>query len=652
MVVASPANTSPQTPKFSPGWWRRRLDRSMSHRRGISSKSESRIRNFVGPHHSSAWRGAKEVHSGAWWKLASDIKPSVVSTNPAVFIDTFAPDAAQHADALRFGLNAWINRVNLFNILDRVADDMLWDYGVLRVRLVPRKGSTLREYAGIGVQIPALIPDAQYIMPPQFGSDPDTSPDLAQFQFHWEIRNLSELAAETDPTGAPLWDLDALQKLSQEPKPDDLRKDTMHDDLSNEDLDRDEVVVFHVWCRVTRKVYCIGYTPHANEKDGVFLRQPTDYFGHPAGPYVIFGVVWIRGQAYPVSLTALFERNVAEQDEHRKKARDDARAAKKMLAVEGAKLAKAIVNKENNGILAVDSLTKLQELEFGGVQPATADYMAFLDNDWEMLTGLSQVRQGNVDADATATAVVEASSAADRRVKYIQSRFRACTRELLTRVAWLMWSSDMVEFPVPVDDPMTGQTVQGFFRGGVQEGDDASFEDLELDIEPFTLEHVDQNALRSRMTEVFNLVTAVVDRILANPLAAAAIGWEELINDTMETLNVKKGGRRYIKWPMVRLLVQMQIGGIMGGMGLGLAGGPAGGAGGGVGGMGVGVGPGNQSTAIGGAGGGGMGGGSSAWMASPGGFGRGGGGGVAQATRSQASSFGQQASRGAVPVGA
>ena len=347
-------------------------------------------------------------------------------------------------------------------------------------------------------------------------------------------------------------------------------------------------------------------------------------------------MVWVRGQAYPVSLTALFARNVEEQDEHRKKARDDARAAKKMLAVEGAKLARAIVNKENNGILAVEALSKLQEFEFGGVQQATAEYMAFLDNDWETLTGLSQVRQGNVDADATATAVVEASSAADRRVKYIQSRFRACTRELLTRVAWLMWNSDMVEFPVPIDDPMTGETVQGYFRGGVQEGDDASFDDLELDIEPYTMEHVDQNALRARMTEVFNLVTAVVDRILANPLASAAIGWEDLINDTMETLNIKKGGRRYIKWPMVRVLVQMQVGAIMGGMGLGL-GQPMGGAGG------VGVGPGNQSTAMGG--GARMGGGSSSGMSRP-------GGGVAQQTRSQASSFGQQASRGAVPAGA
>lgn len=646
-MVASPTSQTTQTPRYTPGWWRRRLDRSQSHRRGITGKSEARIRNFVGPHHTTAWKGARDVHSGAWWKLISDIKPSVVSTNPAVFIDTFAPEAAQHADALRFGLNAWINRVNLFTILDKVADDMLWDYGVLRVRLIPRKGSTLRDYAGLGVAIPALIPDAQYIMPTQFGSDPDTSPDQAQFMYHWEVRSLSEMLEEKDQMGAPVWDAAALTKLAQDPKTDDFRKETLHDDLSNEDLDRDEVVVFHIWCRVTRKIYCIGYTPHARESDGVFLRQPVDYFGHPAGPYVIFGVVWVRGQAYPVSLTALFARNVEEQDEHRKKARDDARAAKKMLAVEGAKLAKAIVNKENNGILAVEALSKLQEFEFGGVQQATAEYMAFLDNDWETLTGLSQVRQGNVDADATATAVVEASSAADRRVKYIQSRFRACTRELLTRVAWLMWNSDMVEFPVPVDDPATGQTMQGYFRGGVQEGDDASFEDLELDIEPYTMEHVDQNALRARMTEVFNLVTAVVDRILANPLASAAIGWEDLINDTMETLNIKKGGRRYIKWPMVRMLVEMQIGALMGGMGLGLVGGAAGGAGGGV----VGVGPGNQSTAMGGSAVG-TGGGSSSWMASPGGFGRGPGGGVGQQTRSQASSFGQQASRGAVPAGA
>ena len=225
--------------------------------------------------------------------------------------------------------------------------------------------------------------------------------------------NLSEMLEETDPTGAPVWDAAAVQKLAQEPKTDEIRRETLHDDLSNEDLDRDEVVVFHIWCRVTRKIYCIGYTPHVRESEGVFLRQPVDYFGHPAGPYVIFGVVWVRGQAYPVSLTALFARNVEEQDEHRKKARDDARAAKKMLAVEGAKLARAIVNKENNGILAVEALSKLQEFEFGGVQQATAEYMAFLDNDWETLTGLSQVRQGNVDADATATAVVEASSAAE-----------------------------------------------------------------------------------------------------------------------------------------------------------------------------------------------------------------------------------------------
>lgn len=649
-MIAPNSKAKPTHERYSPGWWRQRLDRGQSHRRDHTTLSEARIRNFAGPHFRRGWRGAKDTHCGAWWKLISDIKPSVVSTNPAVYVDTFAPSANQHADSLRYGLNAWINRVNLFTILDKVADDTLWDYGVIRVRLVPRKGSTLSEYAGMGVQIPALIPEAQYIMPTQFGCDPDTTPDQAQYQYHWEIRNISDLQSETDPTGAPVWDQQALAALSKEPKPDEVRRDTLHDDLSNEDLERDEVVIFHIWCRTTKTIYTIGYTPHARESEGVFLREPTPYFGHPSGPYVVFGIVWVRGQAFPVSLTALFERNVQEQDDHRKKAREDARAAKKMLAVQGAKLAKAIVAAQNTSVMSVEALDKLKEFEFGGVQQATAEYMAFLDNDWEMLTGLSQVRQGNVDADATATAVVEASSAADRRVKYIQSRFRACVRELLTRVAWLMWNSDMVEFPVPVDDPMTGETVQGIFRGGVQEGDDASFEDLELDIEPYTMEHVDQNALRSRMTEVLNLVTGVVDRILANPLAAAAVGWEELINDTMETMNIRKGGKRYIKWPMVRMLVEMQIGAAMGGMGAGLmtSTGTAGA---------IGVGPGNQSTAMGGGGGfGGMGGpggeaaGTSSWMSSRGGFGRGAGN-LAQATQSQASSFGSAASRGYAPVG-
>lgn len=549
----------PQDQRFTPTWWRSRLKTATTFRQDHTDPAAARIRNFAGTYFRKNWRGAKEIHGGDWWQMMSDLSPALVSDNPAVSVESFSPSASQAAKALEYALNTWTSRCRLFTILDQVCSDTLWDFGVIHTRLVARTGSQLSAAAGLGISLPALMPEARRLLPTQFGCDPEAELDQGQYQFHWEVHQKETLLAEKDENGQPLYSVEAIEKLAKTPASSEQKKETLRDDMIGQDVGRNEVVVYHIWSRVDGMIYTLGYSPHADEAQGQFLCPPKPHFGDPDGPYVVFGLIWVRGQPLPLSLTALLERNVREKDEHLDKARQDAAAAKQMVAVKGSKQSKAVVNSKNNAVLNVNDLADIKAFKIGGVQDATAQWLAFLDDRTTRMLGMSPARQGDTNTGSTATADVIADTAANRRTKYMQSRWRECVIKVYRKIGHLCWESPYVEFDLPFTDPATGQTVQATFKGGPQKGvPHVPFPELELDIDPFTMEHQTEQSRRERMGAAYTLVLDVADRISSSPVIAECIEWQDLVDDTMEAIGFKRAGRKYINIPKMKQMLAQQ----------------------------------------------------------------------------------------------
>jgi hypothetical protein len=547
----------------------------------------------VGPFYSRSFRGGSETHCNWYWKFITDLKPALVTGDPQVAISSRNPDATgQHDDALE----AWINRTFIENRfgeeLDTICENMFWAFGVALVtpEEVPGTESEWMQAQG-AYGVPTMRAKIKSLHYAQCFIDPDHDIQDAEYMGHWEILTLRQILEDSAGTAdGGGWDLEAVREIASGPGDQDAteaRNSVRGDGVQQIDVKQGQIVVYHMWNRENNTLYTLGYKQTAGETEGRFLRQPSAWAGHDRGPYVWAGLAWVKGRPIPLSLTAVAERVVRELDEHRTKARKDASKAKRCVVMEGSNALKTWAKAENGDGVNGDAKA-VKEVSTGGMQEETAQYIAYLNSELEELFGLSQIRQGNLSGSSTgeqpkATAVVAAETAQGIRREYFARRFRAFVREVSVRTAHIGWHNVQVQSAIPQEDQRTGRMVSKTFYGGVKANDPAEWEDVEadIDVEPYTVGGSDQRAVIGAIDQVGVILAELQAMVIQNPLGALIMNWENWLDDKMKAVRIQGGGRRYVNYAAVRMLVKLQLMGMMG-MGGPFAGGMPGGDPGGM----------------------------------------------------------------------
>lgn len=591
-AAPEPAQVAPQgEDRYGPDYWRKHLDQAIPAADAWSKPGSYRNRESNGPFYAENYAGGHETHCGWYWKFITDLKPALVSGDPAVTASSTNPDATgEHADALEYWLNRTIKEQELARELDTVCENMLWCGGCLMITPEERPGTSSRWMAALDQQAPTMTARCRSLDFVQIFADPDNDIQNAAYMGHWEVLTatdiMEEAAGKPDAGG---WDIGAvLEQAAGGHEDAKAQRDKVRGDgIRSCTLKADELVVYRIWCRQTQTIHTLAYRQVDGEAQGRKIRQDQPWTGHERGPYVWFGVAWVRGRPYPLALTAVAERLVRELDDHRRKAREDAECAKTGIVTESANTLKAWA-KMKNGHGVIGDAKQVKEVSTGGVQEETFEYIAYLEGELEKISGLSEVRQGETGANTTATAVAAADTANSVRRKYFERRFKACVRESIKRMAHIGWHNQQVETTLPIEDDMTGQKSTGEYFGGVAEDDPAEWSDVEseIDLEPYTMGLVDQDSIRRSMTEVGLILQEIQQNVITNPWGALVINWENWLDDRMEAANIAGGGRRYINYAAMRMVVKMQLVSMMGGMTMGGAeqagGAGMGGAGGGL----------------------------------------------------------------------
>lgn len=560
--IAPDQNSDEKNPRYSAAWWRPRIKHATMESERFERPANARYREGIGPYYREGWPGASEVHGNWYIKFVLDMMPTLCSGELASAVGSIDPDqTGSHAEALEVWLNQTIKEQDITGELEQVCDPMLWGPGgVLMVYPEDVPGTTSERMASMGVQAPMLRCRVKAIDRNLCFVDPDHEISEGEYQGHREVVSfadiLEEAAGSPDSAG---WNVDLVQKaMAQDDTSGDLkevRKKTFGDGVCSTTFKPDEMVVYRVWCRRTQMIHTLAYRQQENESEGFELRKPVQWRGHPRGPYVWFGLLWVRGNAYPLSPTALAERMVRRQDKHLKKADDDAMAAKRNVAMKGKNALKAFAKLKNGEGWNVDSST-LKDIETGGVQQATAEYIAYLDADIVELFGLSPARMGDT-AQGPATNTVVAEQALNGKKRLFVNRWKACVREALKRMAFIGWNLDQVETSVPMPNPDTGEMESARYYGGVMEGDQADWMSVEnqIDLEPFSLGGADAAAMQETLDKVAAIVDQVIARIAANPLAAKMGKWENWLDDRMKAAGIAGGAKRYVNWAFIRAYV-------------------------------------------------------------------------------------------------
>lgn len=554
----------------------------------VMQSTEDLIKNYHGKQYRTQLSPTDPVPENYAYQYLSLVTPRVIYDNPTVNVKSRRSGKSRKLiKGFEHGLNRWSRDVNLWRHLHRVWYDMAFAFGVMRTTLQPipgRRGSDGQQQ---------FRPIAKRVDPSKFIIDPKAQ-DQAEARLigHQFSRDLDDLIEDErydqqalEQMGKEAGVVSAIQNYSGSRVGTAFRPPASG--AGNADVpDRNEVELYELWIPeadpeeyeegATREngfngvIFTLGQAKNPQTGDPTqpqWIRKPRPFFGPPWGPYKLFGIHIVPGQIFPLSpLAAVFE-HIQELNAHATQASRDAAAHKRFTAFDPGleQAGRNVKNAENGDVVPVQGLgDRVQEMEIGGATEHQQNWVEVLRDRVERALGLDEASSGQANEDATATAVQEAATSRDSRLALVESMFAEATTTVLYSAAWYMWHSEFVVFPLgeeaipdiaprPSDLPPENDAPRVarelgisedqaraalewkpdlWFRGGVSEGE---FDELELQIEPYSMRRMDEAVMQKRMVDTFEIVSKIAPLMLQNP----QVDWRELMKRWGEAMNMR-----------------------------------------------------------------------------------------------------------------
>lgn len=547
------------------------IEAAMKFRQKFTRPSKARKQRYAGDRYREDWRadgGSKWNHE---YEYVTNMLPAMVHNNPKVSVKSRRPRVQRElVEAMQHGLNRWVEDVQLAAKIRPTIQDMCFDFGVMVTSMESVPGYDHQD-------VPPMRPSLKRISPTRFFMDPQgDNPYAYRFAGHWVLRDREDLLMARTYDGRRKYNREAVLTLTDDQTGAGSDSQDRWVEALDIRIDRGQVAVFEVYVPERNKIYTLGMTSGPNKTTrSEWLRPPRDYHGHPRGPYVIFGIHYPPDQIYPLAPLAATEDSVTELNAHANQASRQADKARKLILVDGTNraLTDAIKNYEDGTVAAIPNFTTsaFAEVSIGGPDPKTLQYMEYLSGQIDRRSGLTDIQRGQISGKATATEVKEAAAAVGGRLGDIQNEVKQCVIRILENAAYLMFYSESVVFPIVeekaerllISGVLGGQKVEreeggqreGTFYGGVQAGQEEwTFFDLELKIEPYTMEHTDEGVLQRRIQSAMALLIQSAPMILQFPF----INWPDLLDDYFAALGIQDG-RKYINFETLAQVMQARF---------------------------------------------------------------------------------------------
>lgn len=560
--------------------------------------------SLVERYHGKFYRGdvldtepSPENHAFEWISL---ITPQVIHDNPRVEVTSRGSglDPAPVA-RLKHAINQWAYNNDLWKKLQEVWYDMAFSYGVLRVTLATLPGyytqSQLDE-----LRYRPMMPVVSRVDPKRFVCDARAETiDHCRFQGHMWKRDKEDLL------GAPGFNRSAVEELIADAGIERYDKNKKYGP------DRKEIVGYELWIpeitlpevqgddQFNGTLYTLAYA-QAGEKrsEPKWIRDPRPYYGPPTGPYQMFGVYRVPGFLYPLSPLMATAEQEQELNAHAVAAARSAASFKKFIAYDPAnkEAGIAVQQAQHGSVVAIPGLGEdIEELTQGGNDQSQLEYLIFLRERRDRVTGLNEAARGEISGRGTATETADAASARRSRLDFVERQFTDSTEGTLDKVGWFMFNSEHVRFPLgqaavaelaprpdtlppmsqagkiarSYDDPFKDDPMglrdkplperENIIRSALEWNPTITFpsdrdmdlglsmaeilgityEQLELSIEPMSMARTDQGMLQKRALDQFQLVVQSAPIMPQTPW----VRWGKILEDIGNSLNVKGFGQ-------------------------------------------------------------------------------------------------------------
>ena len=474
------------------------------------------------------------------FELVVNLLPVLCYKNPSVVVKPRTVFGSPEDSVVLQGvMKQWVSDIEFARVVREALYEFCFCFGVI--------GIGLETIPGHEEEVPApMRPIIRQIPAGRFFADSEAIGfSSAAFMGHVWVKEIEEIKGAMDANGRPLFDAAAVAEVAGDEGMQADAQDTLRADIfSDIEVRKGQMVGYEVWCRSNNMIYTLAFK--RNGRDGRFIREPREWVGsRTQGPYHMLGAYTVPNQLYPLSPLQVTADSVDEINAHAAMLKRQAGTAKRLIVVDATTTADKITTTPDGSVIVVPGFQKSDKLEFEGPNPANVEYLQFLRERLDRLSGISDMVRGNATGDPTATEAQLASQYHNGRVRFLQSIVQEACCALLANVAAVMYNSDEVAIPV------SQGPVQGVFGGGA--GPMGKREHLSVTIEPFSMEYVNEGLRQRQTMDTMRMVYELAPIMPTTPWVKHQAPW----NDLLEAINVPEGFNRYFDGATLAMGMQM-----------------------------------------------------------------------------------------------
>ncbi len=518
------------------------------------------VRQYVG----EAYRSDKvgnwsENHQYEFIRLTTG---RIIFDNPRVRVKSDRPVMQRMiAEAMRLGLNRWARKKKLRSLLRDLYVMQCFAYSVAQTVteaqtwMDPRSPHTPH------------LPSVYMLDSDRFFFDPLCSRyEFARFAGHKYARDKQDILDEAENNPAAGWNVTAVESIG-----DDAGIEELNRPKNDADITRKEIVIYEVWVPeisvnspeqgFNGTIYTIAASggTEQGKPEMEYLREPRPFYGPRTGPYTMFGVYPVPKDPYPLSPFAATYAQQRELNEVviaiNKALRDYKRVV--LCSAENPDLARKLSKGQDSMVILIKGFAKdqIEVVEQGGITEQHIKQLEMALARLDRNTGIDESQRGNVDSAATATSIAVADGAAKDSIAFIKQEFSDSVVQMLESVSWYLYHDDRTEFPLGEEAMTVLGMLDPFFIGGPAPDDDPTvrWEDLELEIEPYSMERMNEALARAQYAEMMELAIAAAPLIPASPF----YDWKKLFEKGADILNDPTFAEFYL--PEVAQASQMML---------------------------------------------------------------------------------------------
>ena len=522
------------------------------------------VSQFVGSAYRDMSDEGTDVPENHVYEYLSLTIPRLVHDNPRVRVSTRRPVTQRMTSlAMEHGLNRWAKDTNVRQPLMMSGYDMLLNYGVLLTVQETQPG-----FDDTNPDSPQW-PRCYRVSPKRFFVDPlALSFEQARFVGHVWIRDKEDLLEEAKDDDT--WNKEFIESIG-----DDVDVDNYRDSTGGKKNPptRKEILGYEVWVPEIQHdeelgpmegfngtIYTISMAQGTGDEIKVdYLREPRPYYGPPSGPYTMFGAYCVPDNSFPLSPLVAVAGQSDDLNEHVIAARRAAAQYKRMVFVDAKnkKLAQDVASSPDNFVVPVENLDKdsIVPVELGGVTQQMIGYIQMARERLDRNSGIQDAQRGVVTGDATATEVQIAEASGSMRFAYIRRQFIDAVNSAIRKVAWFMFHDDRVAFPIGVEAAEAMGQPEPWWVGGVQTMMTGErFEDLEMEVEAYSMERTNEALMQKRAMETLQIVTQSAPMMMQMPF----LDWDSLLKIVGDAMNMPELGELINKEEMQQFIQAQQ----------------------------------------------------------------------------------------------